>query len=93
MLIIRRSNCINTASGIVFIVSDYPVCRLRRNVYLYSPYGPYCLYRASLPVQVCTLPLSEINCVKWNEVKCSAVERVGNESLWKRFIGVVSDEK
>jgi len=30
MLIIRRSNCINTASGIVFAVSDRPVCRLRR---------------------------------------------------------------
>ena len=32
MLIIRRSNCINTASGIVFSVSDRPVCRLRRNL-------------------------------------------------------------
>ena len=28
MLIIRRSNCINTASGIVSSVSDRPVCRL-----------------------------------------------------------------
>ena len=27
MLIIRRSNCINTASGIVFSLSDRPVCR------------------------------------------------------------------
>jgi len=26
-------------------------------LYLYSPYGPYCLYRASVPVQQCTLPL------------------------------------
>jgi len=26
VLIIRRSNCINTASGIVFSVSDRPVC-------------------------------------------------------------------
>ena len=26
-------------------------------LYLYSPYGPYCLYRASVPVQGCTLPL------------------------------------
>ena len=32
MLIIRRSNCINTASGVVFSVSDRPVCRLRRNL-------------------------------------------------------------
>ena len=29
VLIIRRSNCINTASRIVFSVSDRPVCRLR----------------------------------------------------------------
>ena len=27
MLIIRRSNCVNTASGIVLSVSDRPVCR------------------------------------------------------------------
>ena len=26
-------------------------------LYLYSPYGPYGLYRASVPVQRCTLPL------------------------------------
>ena len=26
MLIIRRSDCINTTSGIVFSVSDLPVC-------------------------------------------------------------------
>ena len=31
MLIIRKSNCINTASGIVFCVRDRPVCRLKRN--------------------------------------------------------------
>jgi len=31
VLIIRKSNFINTASGIVFCVSDRPVCRLRRN--------------------------------------------------------------
>jgi len=30
MLIIRRSNCINTTSGIVLSVHDRPVCRLRR---------------------------------------------------------------
>ena len=27
-------------------------------LYLYSPYGPYGLYRTSVPVQRCTLPLS-----------------------------------
>ena len=31
VLIIRRSNLINTTSGIVFCVSDSPLCRLRRN--------------------------------------------------------------
>ena len=31
MLIIRRSNCINTAYVVVFTVSDRPVCGLRRN--------------------------------------------------------------
>ena len=29
----------------------------KRKLYLYSPYGPYGLYRASVPVQRCTLPL------------------------------------
>ena len=28
----------------------------RVELYLYSPYGPYGLYRASVPVQGCTLP-------------------------------------
>ena len=30
----------------------------RVELYLYSPHGPYGLYRASVPVQGCTLPLS-----------------------------------
>jgi len=29
----------------------------RVELYFYSPYGPYGLYRASVPVQGCTLPL------------------------------------
>jgi len=29
----------------------------RVELYLYSPYGPYGLYRALVPVQGCTLPL------------------------------------
>ena len=33
MLIIRRSNCINTASGKVSSGSDGTVCRLRRNLH------------------------------------------------------------
>ena len=32
---------------------------LRVELYLYSPYGPYGLYRASVPVQGCTLPSPE----------------------------------
>jgi len=32
----------------------------RVDLYLYSPYGPYGLYRASVPVQGCTLPLPMI---------------------------------
>jgi len=32
-------------------------CALYLYPYLYSPYGPYCLYRTSVPVQRCTLPL------------------------------------
>ena len=38
-----------------------PQCRYNGALYLYlylqSPYGPYSLYRASVPVQRCTLPL------------------------------------
>jgi len=33
------------------------ISRERVELYLYSPYGPYGLYRASVPVQQCTLPL------------------------------------
>jgi hypothetical protein len=29
-------------------------------LYLYSPYGPYGLYRTSVPVQGCTLPLAYV---------------------------------
>jgi hypothetical protein len=32
------------------------VCHERVELYLYSPYGPYGLYRASVTVQGCTLP-------------------------------------
>ena len=32
---------------------------LRVELYLHSPYGPYSLYRASVPVQGCTLPLTK----------------------------------
>ena len=32
----------------------------RVELYLYSPYGPYVLYRASVPVQGCTLTFTKI---------------------------------
>jgi hypothetical protein len=32
------------------------VCHKRLDLYLYTPYRPYGLYRASVPVQGCTLP-------------------------------------
>ena len=32
-----------------------PWSRQREELYLYSPYGPYGLYRASVPVQGCTI--------------------------------------
>jgi hypothetical protein len=33
----------------------------RVELYLYSPYGPYGLYRASVSVRGCTLPLTSMN--------------------------------
>ena len=55
MLIIRRSNCINTASGIVFSVSDRLVCSLRRTsqpahrTVTYREYYTRCCINAILP--------------------------------------------
>ena len=40
----------------------------RMELYLYSPYGPYGLYRASVPVQVCTLPLHFYNANMYTKV-------------------------
>ena len=34
-------------------------------LYFYSPYGPYSLYRASVPVQWCTLPLLITRILLW----------------------------
>jgi len=34
----------------------------RVELYLYSPYGPCSLYRASVPVQGCTLPYTQTVC-------------------------------
>ena len=42
-------------------------CQERVGLYLYSPYGPYGLYRASVPVNVCTLLL--LYCIgRWHLV-------------------------
>ena len=38
----------------------------RVELYLYSPYGQYSLYRASVPVQGCTLPLPVVDL--WSSV-------------------------
>ena len=35
MVIIRMSNCINKASGIVLSLSDFPMCRLRKKFVIY----------------------------------------------------------
>ena len=40
---------------------------MKEKRYIYSPYGPYGLYRASVPVQGCTLPLLFIHI--WYVVK------------------------
>ena len=39
----------------------------RLELYLYTPYGPFDLYRASVPVQGCTLPLL---CMRLNPGLC-----------------------
>jgi hypothetical protein len=44
----------------------------RIKLHLYSPYGPYGLYRASGPVQGCTLPLLYLNIkIAWDVTPCS----------------------
>jgi len=49
------------------------VAHERVQLYLYSPYGPYGLYRASVPVQGCTLPIK-------------GLRETCNGRLWKRSI-------
>ena len=49
VLIIRRSNCINTASGTVFSVSDHPVCRLRWNQFLLNLHTGWSLTENTIP--------------------------------------------
>jgi len=47
---------------------------LRVKLYLYSPYEPYSLYRASVPVQGCTLPYLFTCCTFYQTFKYSAQE-------------------
>jgi len=49
MLIIKRSNYINTASGLVFSVSDRPVCTLRRNHFLLNLHTGRSLTESTIP--------------------------------------------
>ena len=50
----------------------------RVELYLYSPYGPYGLYRASVPVQGCTLllPLYIYQSTRWRPLFVCAISRV-----------------
>jgi len=51
----------------------------RVQLYLYSPYGPYSLYRASVPVQGCILPLPST--FKWISLYCGYVLHFDDE-IW-----------
>ena len=62
-------------------------------LYLYYPYGPYGLYRASMPVQGCTLPLPNIRAIPvlplWavRPVQClSACTRVHFTSTFLHYV-------
>ena len=55
VLIIRRSNCINTVSGIVLSVGDRPVCRLRRNQFLFNLHTGWSLTENTIPYAVLIL--------------------------------------
>ena len=61
MLIIRRSNCINTASGIVLSVSERPVCNLHTGQLLTKYTIPdavliqfYLLMMSTMLLETCT---------------------------------------
>ena len=50
-------NFLGVTSGRGVTLTPHPL-QEKVELYLYSPYGPYGLYRASVPVQGCTLPYS-----------------------------------
>jgi hypothetical protein len=51
----------------------------RGELYFYSPYGPYGLYRASVPVQRCTLPFTFT--AKCSKVKTAFIRNKFNNSV------------
>ena len=63
LVILHISSFVNLSIHFIFIIrhllisSSSAVGHERIELYLYSPYGPYGLHRASVPVQGCTLPL------------------------------------
>jgi hypothetical protein len=48
----------------------------RVELYLYSPYGPYSLYRASVPVQGCTLPFITKMCNNTFKIKHTKMAKI-----------------
>jgi hypothetical protein len=54
-------------------------------LYLYSHYGPYGLYRASVPAQGCTLPYLTLQTCEHIDVRTQA-EAFVNEMLWATVV-------
>jgi len=55
----------------------------RVELYLYSPYGPYGLYRASVPVQGCTLPFT------YNYLCCHVPLLRTRSQLWRHLCQIM----
>ena len=64
----------------------------RVELYLYSPYSPYGLYRASVPVQGCTLKCKEyINCRSAGKVTVGRLtERAEAYYRWSLVLGWIT---
>jgi hypothetical protein len=66
---------------------------MKGKLYLYSPYGPYVLYRASVPVQGCTIPspfggkvtsrLQMFNNAKYTANICTVIIEGPRQELWE----------
>ena len=57
------------------------------HLYLYSPYGPYGLYRASVPVQGCTLPFY------LHEDQCAVLIGTLLEDQYALLIGTFNEDQ